>query len=529
MSPSPVPPERRAHRAVRSPRRRPRARGSRSREWVRVRQGAVVAVSAAVLVSTGVAWATLRDLSAGLSTSNALAGGSASRDGSVNILLMGLDSRKDQNGNALPPSILDQLHAGDGNEGGYNTNTLILMHIPSNGGRVSAFSIPRDDYVPVRDIPGNDHVKIKEAYGLKKAVTEDALAKQGVIDRQALETAGREAGRKETVQTVRDFLGVPIDHFAEVNLAGFYDMASALGGVQVCVNHPVNDSYSGADFPAGRQTLNGAQSLAFVRQRHGLPNGDLDRTHRQQAFLASVTHKLTSAGTFTNIAQLQALLEVAKRDVVISAGWDISMFIQQATNLTGGNVQFATLPVVRFDTVDGQAVNIVDVPTVQREVQVAFGLQPKQTTNPAAVIPTPSPAVPATVDVLNGDGTPGLATTVSRALTGGGLTAGVTGNSTQHSTAVTYGSGAHAQADTIATLLDTPPATADAAMPAGRISVILGTGFTPAPGLAQRAATLKNAGTPPAEAVLTGAAAAPAPPGGLQGLPMDGSGIPCVD
>ena len=61
------------------------------------------------------------------------------------------------------------------------------------------------------------------------------MAKQGVIDRQALETAGREAGRKETVQTVRDFLGVPIDHFAEVNLAGFYDMASALGGVQVCV------------------------------------------------------------------------------------------------------------------------------------------------------------------------------------------------------------------------------------------------------------------------------------------------------
>ncbi len=527
MFPGPVSPERTAHRAPPPPRRRPRARRSRSRDWVRVRRGVAVAVSVAVVLSTGFAWATLRDLSAGLTTSNALAGGSASQDGSVNILLMGLDSRKDQNGNALPPSILDQLHAGDGNEGGYNTNTLILMHIPSNGGGVSAFSIPRDDYVPVQDIPGNDHVKIKEAYGLKKAAAEDALAKQGVSDQQTLETAGREAGRKETVQTVRDFLGVPIDHFAEVNLAGFYDMASALGGVQVCLNHPVNDSYSGADFPAGRQTLNGAQSLAFVRQRHGLTNGDLDRTHRQQAFLASVTHKLASAGTFTNISQLQALLDVAKRDVVISAGWDISTFIGQASNLTGGNVQFATLPVVRFATVDGQAVNVVDVPTVQREVQVAFGRQPEQTT-PAAS-PTPSPAVPATVDVLNGDGTPGLATTVSHALAGGGLTAGITGNSTQHSTAVSYGSGAHAQADTIATLLDTPPATADAAMPAGRISVILGTGFTPAPGLAQRAATLKNAGTPPAEAVLTGSAPAPAPPGGLQGLPMDGSGIPCVD
>jgi len=213
------------------------------------------------------------------------------------------------------------LHAGDGSVGGYNTNTLILVHIPADGARVSAFSIPRDDYVPVVGIPNNDHVKIKEAYGLKKAVTEDAMAKSGVTDQHTLESAGRESGRRETVQTVQDFLGVPIDHFAEVTLAGFYDLASALGGVPVCLNHAVNDSYSGADFPAGQQTLNGAQSLAFVRQRHGLTNGDLDRTHRQQAFLASVTHKLASTGTFTNFGQLQSLLDVAKKDVVISAGW----------------------------------------------------------------------------------------------------------------------------------------------------------------------------------------------------------------
>ncbi|MGZ6800376.1 MAG: LCP family protein, partial [Mycobacteriaceae bacterium] len=273
-----------------------------------------VAASVVVVVSTGLAWATLRDLSQGVTTSNALAGGSASKDGSVNILLMGLDSRADQNGNPLPAAILDELHAGDGNEGGYNTNTLIVMHIPNNGGPVAAFSIPRDDYVAVRDIPGNDHVKIKEAYGLKKAAAQDTLAKQGITDQRALETAGREAGRRETVQTVQDFLHIPIDHFAEVNLAGFYDMASALGGVEVCLNNPVNDSYSGANFPAGHQILNGAQSLAFVRQRHGLTNGDLDRTHRQQAFLASVTDKLSSTGTFTNLGKLQSLLDVAKKD-----------------------------------------------------------------------------------------------------------------------------------------------------------------------------------------------------------------------
>ena len=521
MSPRPVPPEGAPRRAAPSRQRHPRTRRSQSRDWVKLRRLAAVVASVAVVASTGVAWATLRDLTAGLTTSDALTGGSASKDGSVNILLMGLDSRKDQNGNDLPPAILDQLHAGDGSEGGYNTNTLILMHIPSNGGPVAAFSIPRDDYVPVRDIPDNDHVKIKEAYGLKKAATEDAMSKQGVTDQKTLETAGREAGRKETVQTVRDFLGVPIDHFAEVNLAGFYDMASALGGVQVCLNHPVNDSYSGADFPAGLQTLDGAQSLAFVRQRHGLANGDLDRTHRQQAFLASVTHKLASAGTFTNLGKVQNLLDVAKRDVVISAGWDISTFIRQATNLTGGNVQFATLPIVRYDTVDGQDVNIVDVPTVQQQVRVAFGLQ----------APTPPPtssaarAVQPTVDVLNGDGTPGLAAIVAHALVGGGLTEGTIDNTTQRSTAVSYGSGVQAQADAVAALLGAPTASADSTLPAGHISVVLGKGFTASPMLAQQAATLKTSTVP----AVASTSSAPVPSAGPQGLPVDGGGIPCVD
>ncbi len=504
----------------RAPQHRRRVRRSHSRVWVALGRVVAVVASFAVVASTGVAWATLRDLTQGITTSNALTGAptgtSRSKDGSVNILLVGLDSRKDQTGNDLPPAILDQLHAGDGSEGGYNTNTLIVMHIPNDGSTVSAFSIPRDDYVPVRDIPNNDHVKIKEAYGLKKAATEDAMSKQGVTDRKTLENAGREAGRTETVQTVQDFLGISIDHFAEVNLAGFYDMASALDGVEVCLNHPVQDSYSGADFPAGHQTLNAAQALAFVRQRHGLTNGDLDRTHRQQAFLASVTHKLSSAGTFTNIGKLQGLLDVAKRDVVISAGWDISTFIQQATNLTGGNVQFATLPIERYGTKDGQDVNIVDVAKVQKEVRVAFGLEPA-----APPIPAAAPALTSTVDVLDGDGRPGLATGVSEALVGAGLPAGTIGGSTAVTTAVSYGPGAQLDAAAIASLLGGVVAAPDPALPADRVSVVLGKEFVPAADLAQRAAALKN--PPPAAATTT------TDPAGPQGLPVDGSGVPCVD
>ena len=227
-------------------------------------------VSVVVVMVTGLAYSQAHGLLGGITISQALgADEPRSSGGAMNILLIGLDSRKDQDGNELPEEVLDKLHAGNSDAGGYNTNTLILVHIGADD-RVVAFSIPRDDYVAVSGITGYDHIKIKEAYGLTKFETEQKLTDEGVTDRAELETAGREAGRKATLRAVRNLTGQPIDYFAEVNLAGFYDLAESLGGVEVCLNHAVHDDYSGADFPAGRQRLDAAQALAFVRQRHGL-------------------------------------------------------------------------------------------------------------------------------------------------------------------------------------------------------------------------------------------------------------------
>nr|WP_156920475.1 LCP family protein [Segniliparus rugosus] len=310
--------------------------------------------------------------------------GPKSSDGSINVLLIGLDSRKDQDGNDLPYSMLSKLHAGDGQEGGYNTNTLILVHIPAGGGKAVAFSIPRDDYVAVRGIKGYSKIKIKEAYGLKKFEKENELVAKGVSDRKRIEREGREAGRQETLQTVHDLLGVPIDQYAEVNLVGFYDVAKALGGIEVCLNQAVSDDYSGANFPAGRQTLDASQALAFVRQRHGLDNGDLDRTHRQQAFLAAVEHKLSSAGTLSNLSELRSLVSAVQKDVVLSPNWDVVSFIQQIQRSTGGEVEFRTLPVERYDMINEQSVNIIDPKKVADEVQQAFGYRKAPAPAPAA-------------------------------------------------------------------------------------------------------------------------------------------------
>ena len=150
----------------------------------------------------------------------------------MNILLIGLDSRKDQHGNDLPKEVLDELHAGDSDAGGYNTNTLILVHVGADD-KVVAFSIPRDDYVAFNGVPGYHHIKIKEAYGLTKAYVAQKLADEGVQDQQELETKGREAGRKATIKAVRSLTGVPIDYFAEINLASFYDLAQSLGSIEV--------------------------------------------------------------------------------------------------------------------------------------------------------------------------------------------------------------------------------------------------------------------------------------------------------
>lgn len=132
-------------------------------------------LSVMTLTISGAAWHELGRIADGFSRSNALAGAAHSAGGAENILLVGLDTRKDQNGDDLPPDILRALHAGDGQEGGYNTNSIILVHIPADRKNIVAFSIPRDDLVAMTgvDVP---EAKIKEAYGRRKAIVEQQLS-----------------------------------------------------------------------------------------------------------------------------------------------------------------------------------------------------------------------------------------------------------------------------------------------------------------------------------------------------------------
>ncbi|HYY17247.1 MAG TPA: LCP family protein, partial [Streptosporangiaceae bacterium] len=334
---------------------------------------------------------------------------------------------------------------------------------------------------------------------------------------------GNEAGRKAAVDTVEQLTGVHIDHFAEVNLDGFYELARVLGGVEVCLNHPVSDSYSGARFRAGYQHVNAAQALAFVRQRHGLTNGDLDRTHRQQAFLDSVMAQLHSQGVLGDLTKLQALLSVAKKYAITDSGWNLLQFSSQMSSLTGGNLVFHTLPIEGYATIAGQSANQIDPAKIKAIVQSAFHPQPKAT-SPASPSRAPAPGIPAArtvVDVLNGGNTAGLAGQVSSAVVRAGYQAGLVENTTPLATTeVLYGAGEGASAGRLASAFGVR-ASASAAVTAGHIEIKLGADTTTVPSIPARGSSARASASP---------SSAPIPTSGPQGGAVGAEkGIPCVN
>jgi LCP family protein required for cell wall assembly len=440
--------------------------------------------AALVLAISGFSYFVVKEVSA-IGGSHAITSGPSI--GAQNILLMGLESRTDWNGNILPDDVLKALHACNAAEiaagcGGNATNTLILIHIFANGGKAVGFSIPRDDWVTFpQAYDGQSQGKVDQAYGFALAAAENqARAQNPGITQNQLAYAGNEAGRAAEVATVEQLTGVHIDHFAELNLDGFYELAKVVGGVEVCLLHPVPyDPYSGFSAKrAGYQHLSARLALAFVRQRHGLTNGDFDRTKRQQAVIDSVTKELRNNGVLGDLGKLNALLGVASHYLITDQNWNLLDFIGQMRGLSLGNVSFRTLPEVAPITIEGQDANEINVPQIQQIIQQAFYPAPKPSASSRASAQNTAANSAITVDVYNGGNTPGLAKQVSDALVKDGYTAGQVGNtSALTTTEVLYGTGAAANASQIASMFNVT-ASASSTVAAGHIQVMLGADAT---------------------------------------------------
>ncbi|HEX4723536.1 MAG TPA: LCP family protein [Pseudonocardiaceae bacterium] len=354
----------------------PRRRATRA--MFGVGRSVLALVAVAVLAVTGYNWSALRNLDQGIARTDVFGTDTTTPTGSrapvvppltsdVNILLVGMDSRTDPHGNPLPANELAMLHAGP-DTGELDTDTMILVHIPAGGQQAVAISFPRDAYVELAGGYGKHRLNSAFAYAHNAAASQ--LRAQGMTDPAQIEQQADTAGRKNLIATIEQLIGntVTINRYAEINLAGFYDMSNAVGGVQVCLKAATHDSYTDSSFPAGVQTISGVQALDFVRQRHGLPGGDLDRIVRQQVFLGALASKVLSAGILTSPSKIAALSTAIQNSVTLSSGWDVTSFAAQMQGLTSGAIQFATIPTGANVTVGGADVTEIDPTQVERFV-----------------------------------------------------------------------------------------------------------------------------------------------------------------
>ncbi|WP_425357080.1 LCP family protein [Streptomyces inhibens] len=197
----------------------------------------------------------------------------------TNWLLVGSDSRGE-----LTPRQRRDLHVG--NNQVQNTDTIMVLH---SGGRAPTLvSLPRDSYVPV---PGYGSRKINEAYA--------------------------DGGPQLLTRTVEQATGLRIDRYAEVSFLGLVQVVDALDGVRLCLDEPLKDEKSGADFAAGCRRMNGTQALAYVRARYADPEGDLGRVKRQRQLIGAVADEMLGADVLLDPVRTQRVLDVALSAVAV--------------------------------------------------------------------------------------------------------------------------------------------------------------------------------------------------------------------
>jgi LCP family protein required for cell wall assembly len=442
----------------------------------------LVVISLLVLTATGYYWSTINEWSDSITRQDVIDSTPSERpaDGAIDILMVGMDSRTDAQGHPLSKDLLRELSAGKV-DGTLNTDSLIMIRIPNDGGRAIGVSMPRDSYV---SIPGYGTHKINSAYARAKNTAMERLRKGGQNDQAKLEVASNLEGAKSLIATIEQLTGATIDHYAEVNLLGFYDITKAIGGIEVCLNKAVNDDLSGAHLPAGKQVLEGAPALAFVRQRHGLPNGDLDRIVRQQVFMGGMAKKVFSKDLLTPGSDtLDKLRDAVQKSVVLDKDWNVIQFAQQMMGFTGGNLDFRTIPVgtiaLRTPS-DGDAVEVNP-----RDVKAFVSGLLNGGGSPTSSAPASAPSGGAgssegdiTVDVRNASGRTGLANQVSQTLTSQGFRAGQTGNAAiRAKSVVRYAAGEQDNGEKVAGTLGGLTAELDKNLAKGHVTVLLGKDF----------------------------------------------------
>lgn len=379
----------------------------------------------------------------------------------VNILVMGIDQREHE-------------------EGPWRTDTMLVLTIDPVTLNAGVLSIPRDLWVPIADY--GEQARINQAHFLGEAYDYPG------------------GGPALAAKTVQYNLGVHIHHYARVNFTAFEEVVDLMGGIEVCVDEEIDDptypdegyGYDPLHIDAGCQTFDGETALKYARTRHS-GGGDFDRARRQQKLLRAVFERVTQPDELPRLAvQSPELWETLQGAVVTDLKLDeIVALANLASEVDPNAIRFGVVDenyTMFWTTPDGQEVLVPLRDRIRELRDYIFTSEPPLVTeeeDPLARLK----AEAASIQVLNGTTTPGLAKSTQLYLGEQGVTVGdedignADHSSYVHSKVVVH-TGKTYTAEYLAKLLELP-ATAVVYEPDPSadydIVVILGSDYTPPP------------------------------------------------
>ncbi|MEV5608228.1 LCP family protein [Streptomyces sp. NPDC052225] len=263
------------------------------------------------------------DLVAASPSASASASPEPVETGVLNILVLGSDSRSGKANKAL----------GGGDSGGARSDTAMVVHLNADRSEATVVSIPRDTLVERPSCPTESGGTTAVAYNVM------------------FNSAYSVGGPVCAVKTVEHLTGVRMDHFLEIDFAGFAKLVDALGGVDVTTDEDIDDDLSHLHLTAGEHHLGGKRALAFARTRHGVGDGsDLGRIKLQQQLVKSLADGVSGSGLLTDPARLYRVADAATGSLTADTGLDslseLSGLARSLSGLSSESVKTVMMPVV---------------------------------------------------------------------------------------------------------------------------------------------------------------------------------------
>ncbi|MEU9326458.1 LCP family protein [Streptomyces canus] len=360
----------------------------------------------------------------------------------INILVMGSDGRTSKADCKLGGGCSQTgVQTGNG-----NADVQMVVHISADRSNATVMSIPRDTMVDVPACKDSESGESTSGY-------------YGQIN------SALQYGPACQVATIHQLTGIPIDHFVKLDFSGVVKMSDAVGGVSVCVDHNVYDTYSHLKLSRGSHTLKGEAALEFVRSRHGFGDGsDLGRTVSQHIFLSAMIRKFKSAGTLTDPTAVYDLADAATKALTVDDGLgSVKKLIGLAADVNKVPTKRMTFTTMQT-AADPNNPNRVVVgagakdlfSSIADDQSLTNGSGKKSTAASAKATASAVPASEIAVTVENGTEITGRASAIANALTGQGFSSATTtanAPSPATTTTLTYGTGRKAEAQTAAKAL----------------------------------------------------------------------------